>query len=297
MRTSSLEVRPANLLTPTERGYSTIFSSRGMRWNGLQIELGFQPQPDFPFSIEEAEPRDYCVLSATEISWSAKGAGHKARWRPGTTIFLKDRYRIDDLFMIGADSINVQLEDSKLSELQHDEIRASRVDFMEHVIARDEQVAGMLSAMLAEARAGNPAGDLFSQSISLALLAHVYDRYDRSKAAHRVEGRLSQRQIDIVSRYVREHIAYDLSIVGLARLLQLSPAYFCKAFSKTLGVTPHRFVVSERISIARERLRTPSAPPLVEIALGLGFADQAHFSNVFRNLVGCSPSEFRRRGK
>jgi AraC family transcriptional regulator len=199
--------------------------------------------------------------------------------------------------MTGADSINVQLEESKLSELQHDDIRASRVDFMEHVISRDEQVAGMLSAMLAEARAGNPAGDLFSQSISLALLAHLHDRYDRSKAAHRAEGRLPQRQIDIVSRYVREHIDSDLSIVGLANLLELSPAYFCKTFSKTLGVTPHRFVLNERIGIARQRLRQPSPPPLAEIARKLGFADQAHFSNVFRKLVGCSPSEFRREGK
>jgi hypothetical protein len=40
---------------------------------------------------------------------------------------------------------------------------------------------GIVNAMYAEARAGNPAGDLFSRAISVALLAHVYDRYDRSR--------------------------------------------------------------------------------------------------------------------
>jgi AraC family transcriptional regulator len=92
---------------------------------------------------------------------------------------------------------------------------------------------------------------------------------------------------------VREHIGDGLSIAELANLLQLSPAYFCKALSKTHGVTPHRFVLNQRIVIVMEALRQPSAPPIAELAHALGFADQAHFSNVFRKLVGHSSSKFR----
>lgn len=297
-RSSSLATAPgANLPTQAERGYKTIFSSSGTRWNGLSVELGFQSQPELPFSIEEPQSRIYRVLSTTDIAWSARGAHHKERWRAGTTIFLRERYRLDDIFTKGTQTINVELEKRKVLKLLNDDARASSVDFIEHVITSDEQVAGILGAMLAEARAGNPAGDLFAESISVALLVHLYDRYDRSRAAFRLEGRLSQRQIDIVSRYVRDNIAEDLSIVGLAQLLRLSPAHFCKAFSRTLGVTPHRFVLNERISIARQQLRRPLPPPLVELARKLGFADQAHFSNVFRKLVGCSPSAFRRQAK
>jgi AraC family transcriptional regulator len=114
----------------------------------------------------------------------------------------------------------------------------------------------------------------------------------------RLEGRrLSPRQDEIVSRYVREHIGDSLSIVELSTLLQLSPANFCKAFSKTHGVTPHRFVLNQRIMIAMEKLRQPSAPPFAELARALGFANQAHFSNVFRKLVGRSPLQFRNRAK
>jgi AraC-like DNA-binding protein len=94
---------------------------------------------------------------------------------------------------------------------------------------------------------------------------------------------------------VREHIGDSLSIAELANLLQLSPAYFCKAFSKTHGVTPHRFVLNQRIVIAMEKLRQTSAPPITELARALGFAGKQHFSNVFRKLVGCPPSEFRNR--
>ena len=194
--------------------------------------------------------------------------------------------------------IRVDLEDGKVSELQHDDLCSSRVDFTEFMItATDDQLVGIVKAMAAEAQAGSPAGDLFSQAISMALLAHVYDRYDRSRAAARLEGRLSPRQIDTVSRYVREHIEDPLSIVELAGLLHLSPAYFCRAFSKTLGVTPHRFVLSERIAIARQRLRAS----LGAIDDGARECPWLCKSNALwcslSELVGCSPSEFRRRVK
>ena len=165
------------------------------------------------------------------------------------------------------------------------------------MISNDDQMIGMVNAMYAEARAGSPAGALFSQSISIAFLTHLYDRYDRTGAVRRLEGRLSPRQDEIITRYVKEHIGSDMSIAELAGLVNLSPAYFCKAFSKTRGVTPHRFILNERIVIAMERLRQPSAPPLSELASSLGFANQAHFSNVFRKIVGRSPSEFRSRSK
>jgi AraC family transcriptional regulator len=48
-----------------------------------------------------------------------------------------------------------------------------------------------------------------------------------------------------------------------------------------------------RIDRASEQLVTGDLP-LAEIALAAGFADQSHFSNVFRRRTGMSPSRFRR---
>jgi AraC family transcriptional regulator len=86
-------------------------------------------------------------------------------------------------------------------------------------------------------------------------------------------------------------------VAELANLLHLSPAYFCKAFAKIRGVTPHRFVLNERIAIAMKKLQMPFVPSLAQVAADLGFADQAHFSTVFRKIVGRSPSEFRNKAR
>jgi AraC family transcriptional regulator len=156
---------------------------------------------------------------------------------------VNEGYRFDE--MIAAipeyEALYVRLEQAKIAELLHDDVRPSKVDFLENVTTNDEQAVGMINAMYAEARAGGPAGALYSESISVALLAHLYDRYDRAGAARRLEGRLSPRQVEIVNRYVTVHIGSDLSVVELAGLLQLSPAYFSKAFSQTCGVTASSF--------------------------------------------------------
>jgi AraC family transcriptional regulator len=280
-----------------QTGFGPLYSSRGTRWGGLVVEKTRRLTADCPHSFVASEPLAGCILFKTEVRWTARGARHSYSFRPGVGVFITEGYRIDELTFTAShyEAIRVLLECEKIAELMQDDVRSTRVDFLEHVISSDEQMVGMLHAMFVEAQAGSPAGDLFSQSISVALLAHLYARYDRTSAARRLEGRLSLRQDEIVRRHVREHIGDSLSIAQLASLLQLSPAYFCKAFSRTHGITPHRFVLNQRIVIAVEKLRQPSAPPLAELARALGFADEPHFSNVFRKIVGCPPSEFRNR--
>jgi AraC family transcriptional regulator len=207
---------------------------------------------------------------------------------------VRKGYEFDDLSVSSiADIVVVPLDDEMIVQFQHDDAPRMRADFLDHVVAADSQIVGLVDAMLSEVRAGSPSGSLFSQSVSVALLAHVYDRYERSKAAKWLEGRLSAKQTELLECHIREHIDSDLSIVELAKLLDLSPAYFCRAFSKTVGA----FIMNFRIELARERLRQRATLSLDEIALGLGFADRTHLSNVFRKLVGISPSEFRRLNK
>ena len=281
-------------LTDRPKAYGQIMSSEGSRWSGLPIWL-IRTSPCERFSMDIAESLAGCVLANAEVSWYARGVHHKDRWRPQTTVFLKRGFQLDDFITTGHDIGVVELQDRKISELLQDDVCKARADFLEIAMGTDEQLAGMVRAMIAEAEAGNPAGDLFAQSISVALLAHLHDRYDRSRAAKRLAGRLTRSQVTIIRRYVNENIDQDLSLVELSNLLQLSPSHFCRAFSKTVGVSPHRYVVAERIAIAKSRLRQASPPACSELAKVLGFSNKAHFSSAFRMLVGCSPTEFARR--
>ena len=99
-----------------------------------------------------------------------------------------------------------------------------------------------------------------------------------------------------VLRRVREHIDANIEqrirVEALAQLANLSVCYFVRAFKRSVGVTPHNYLIQRRVERTSELL-SETKLPLSEIALAAGFADQSHCSRRFRQHVGMSPREFR----
>jgi hypothetical protein len=62
---------------------------------------------------------------------------------------------------------------------------------------------------------------------------------------------------------------------------------------RSLGDSPHRYLMMRRVARARQLLLT-SDLGLSQIASDCGLADQAHFSRLFRRFLGCSPGAWRR---
>jgi AraC-like DNA-binding protein len=97
-------------------------------------------------------------------------------------------------------------------------------------------------------------------------------------------------------RRVREHIELNLGehldIDHLAMLTGLSACHFSRAFRQSMGVPPHRYLISRRVAAAATLVESTDRP-LSEIALEVGFSDQSHFTRVFSAQIGESPRRFR----
>jgi len=65
---------------------------------------------------------------------------------------------------------------------------------------------------------------------------------------------------------------------------------FARQFRAVYGTSPYRYSVMRRLDLARRQLR--QAPPLAETALAAGFADQAHFTRVFKTAFGMTPGRY-----
>jgi AraC-like DNA-binding protein len=81
------------------------------------------------------------------------------------------------------------------------------------------------------------------------------------------------------------HSAELESITGLTRY------DLCRQFRAMLGTSPHRYLLMRRLEFARDGMHRQR--PLAEIACDAGFADQAHFTRVFKSGYGLTPMRYR----
>jgi AraC family transcriptional regulator len=154
---------------------------------------------------------------------------------------------------------------------------------------RSPQIAHLMLALRAEADEQNPGGLAAIEAVTTALGYHlVREAGIEQPRPVRVHGGLSV----AVKRRVLEliDVALDtrLTVETLAQEAGLSPAHFARAFKETLGRAPHQYLLQLRLARARRLLETSSLS-LSDIAQRAGFADQAHFTRVFKRAFGTTP--------
>ncbi|HEY4292442.1 AraC family transcriptional regulator [Luteibacter sp.] len=93
--------------------------------------------------------------------------------------------------------------------------------------------------------------------------------------------------------YMDERLDQSFPVSSVADACGLSVNHFSRAFRRSMGKPPHRWLLDRRIDRARELLRD-TALSLADIALACGFAEQSHFTRVFTRTVGMPPGAWRR---
>jgi RpiB/LacA/LacB family sugar-phosphate isomerase len=101
------------------------------------------------------------------------------------------------------------------------------------------------------------------------------------------------RRLARIVEHIRKNLDTPLAVATLSRLAEMSQSHFSKMFKLSTGLAPHQFVLRERINRSKELLRQDDAK-IVDVALEVGFENQAHFTTVFGNLVGMTPRQFQR---
>jgi AraC family transcriptional regulator len=133
---------------------------------------------------------------------------------------------------------------------------------------------------------------LFADGIALAFFAHVAQKYAGALEVPGADGVLAPWQIRRVTDWVSAHMNGPVAIADLAGLVNLSRSHFARMFLRTLGISPHRWLLLRRIERAKILLR--GSRPLAEIAATCGFVDQSHFTKVFTRVEGMPPGAWRR---
>lgn len=99
--------------------------------------------------------------------------------------------------------------------------------------------------------------------------------------------------IEQATGYIRAHYAEPLSLDALLAQTPVSKSWFLRLFRQYTGTTPYNFLLSTRITRAKELLVLTDFA-VSEIAHQVGFGDESNFSTRFTAMVGQSPQQYRK---
>jgi AraC-like DNA-binding protein len=139
------------------------------------------------------------------------------------------------------------------------------------------------------------ASKIFIGHVTLAIAAHVARAHGGMQSTARpLQGGLAPWQERRAKDLLTANLKGDFSLEEIARECSLSVSYFSRAFRRSMGVAPYRWVLLHRVERAKSLLMMPELA-LSDIALQCGFADQSHFTRTFAAIVGSSPGYWRRQ--
>lgn len=91
--------------------------------------------------------------------------------------------------------------------------------------------------------------------------------------------------------YICLHITDNLSLESIAKHCGMSVTKLNTAFKEQKGITPHNYIVSKKIEIAKNLLLKTNNT-VTDIAFQLNFSSSDYFSSVFKKYTGYSPTQY-----
>lgn len=107
---------------------------------------------------------------------------------------------------------------------------------------------------------------------------------------------VSRKRMELIEikKHLDEHYAEKITLDDLARRFFINKFYLSKIFKETYGTTVNNYLISKRITRAKQLLRFTDMT-VDEIGVAVGMGDANYFSRMFRKVEGSSPREYRKQ--
>lgn len=104
-----------------------------------------------------------------------------------------------------------------------------------------------------------------------------------------------QKFADVIKKaisFIEDNYKNDITLLDIAKYVNLSPYHFSRLFKEQTNYTPHQFLLNYRINYAKNLLYN-SDLSIVEIAYRCGFNSDSHFVTTFKKHTGFSPKKYQ----
>jgi AraC family transcriptional regulator len=264
-------------------------------WNDLIIEKHSIGAIEIP----EHEHSSLCLHMQTsgpvQMEWWSEGKYGKESPSRGSLIFLtpgtRDRVRWNG----SSRRVVLSIDESYIFRAAQELGRKNHLGFENRWIFEDRQLLLLLSEMQRETETGWEMGALYGDHLGMSLSMALIQKYGRDVSiAPLVKGGISKVRLGRVLEYVAANSHLDLRLDDLAQVAEMSQFHFARLFRLSMGVTPHRYLMDQRLQKAKALLRL-NTRTVTEVATEIGFANAGHFARAFKRHLGVSPTDWKRQ--
>jgi AraC family transcriptional regulator len=280
---------------PAAPDSSLVLSSKLFSWRGIIVEWHKLDPQELPEHYVEGHGIAVNV-GARPISFGWKDGDKRVdgAMNPGEFHLLTDGELNTPRWLGTFDEISLVLDRHFVAGVAREGLPASSVEFATQRSTADLTIAFYADAFRTELANRSLNGPLYAETLTIGLTLHLLSHY--AVARPRIpypRGKLTSFQLRRVVELIMADLSEEVSLRAMAEEANVSPFHFTRMFRKTLGVTPHRFVLRQRIQKALHLIREGKLS-LAQVATEAGFCDQAHFTHAFRSVVGTTPARYAR---
>jgi YesN/AraC family two-component response regulator len=100
--------------------------------------------------------------------------------------------------------------------------------------------------------------------------------------------------VQSIITFIEANYQRDIHLDEMERGLYLSKYYLVKIFKEVTGLTIFTYLYQRRINQAKVLILLEQELSLTDICYLVGFKHPAHFSRIFKQLIGHTPEKYRR---
>ena len=246
------------------------------------LKLRFQGSAHF-----SATPRQHLVWfhMSSPVQFDCRIGGRTLRHEPMTGAMTICPAGIDSAAdaQKSVDAIVIAVEPNRFA-LAAAEEQALHARPHELLSDRDRILLEYAHLLVAESADNFLEGPLLWNDVAGRFVDRLVNRHASPSRPDR-HGRLGMDALTRVRDHVMAHLGESIDVETLAGIACLSPFHFSRMFARSVGMTPHRYVVRLRLQRAVDLVRE-GGHELAEIAARTGFADQSHLSRWVRRVHG-----------
>lgn len=275
-----------------------ILTSQKSGWSDIHLAHFRQPAWELPeFFILQ-----HCITLVSssqpvEVEFEVEGRAHKARYCPSDhsciELFPANLpYKIRLLNEVTF--THFYLDPTFVSQVAYEKIDPDRVQILFEPKRADPLIYNICQALRANLESDESGDGFYADSMAIALSAHLLRHYaTRKHQLREYEDGLSTDKLKQAIEYINSHLGENLSLMAIADELNMSHYYFCRLFKQSTGVSPHQYLIQQRIERAKQLLKRPELT-VTHVAIECGFANQSHLAKQFRQHTGLTPKQFRK---